>query len=1295
MSALLVFLCAWAQPAPGPGLPNADAASLPLSTRYTVEQWSVRRGLPQSSVTDIVQDAAGFIWVATFAGVARFDGERFVRVDPSGTDLDGHRFVSIVSAQGVIYAGTQHGRLFRFDPLGVVPATEVRLGANDALWGLAADSDGSLLVAAGTAGLWVVRDGKASIHTAEHAIDVTRTAAGALWIRGPSGLTCLERCGARTRVEGRLFTSLSLDARGQLIATSDHGVLLVRDERVEPIAEGRHLAALPADGEGTLWLASGMDLRRVGRGVAERVALAGTSDAPVELRTLFVDRGGDVWVGTNNAGLFHLRDRRVTRIDRRAGLAGESVLLALPAPDGGAWLSTYCQGLQRWTPDRPVQQVPGIGPRVCVEGLAPDGAGGAWLDAGGELAHLAGDVIVRTPLVGAVDTGSLVAIQLDAQRTGWIGTRRAGLLRVETGTVVGSWREADGLPDDEVLVLAPEPSGTLLVGTARGLAVVEGRTARPVEDHRGAQVRDLVIGSDGIVWVATYGRGLGRLPPPNGAGPRTPRWLTEADGFCADTLSRIVMDGSSLWINSNRGVFQVSIRTVEARLNGESGELRCHFLETGEGNGGGQVAGGRLSDGRLAFPTIEGLALIEPSQPLEPPGPPGVIITRATLGGVPLALDRHTEVPSGRDGLAIELATPGFDAMGPPAVERILHTNGEMRVEVGSARRVDYLGLGPGEYHLEVRRREADGRRGVSAHLRFAIRPAIHEAAWFRFGLPVLALTILALIGRAWVRTLRARGRALEAELAERRKAETARAERDQVYRTMFEASPGPLFMHDTRATLVDLNAAARELVGARSAGVEPLAFVAEPNRGAYQRLIGEVAADGTRRTAEVVMRKDDVDHVVRVDAAALSLGGGRRVLIAATDVTAARDAEKRRAELLEMTAASRRLEALGRLAAGIAHDFNNVLAALMLQIDMLRQVGQLGSEADDITGEMIHAVERGRELTQRFLVFGRGAGEAKALVLDEAVRTSEAILRRLLRPGVRLIVETEAPGTRVLIDPVHLDQVLMNLVLNAQDALPGTGAVRVRTRASDGLDPAPGGITILATDARQTVALSVEDEGVGMGHDVVVRAFEPFFTTKTPGRGTGMGLAIVHGAAVKAGAGITVHTAAGKGTSVAVHFPVAPGTAAGLTSPIRGIRAGDAMSAPRLLRPDGEPRRALVCDDDPEVRRSLARLLKRRGFAEVVETDDGSAALEQLRASTFDILITDFLMPGVNGVDLIRAARTLGLLVPALLISGFIGDATGDADLVPADVVRLQKPVDPDVLWARVTAAMTKGPQG
>ena len=214
----------------------------------------------------------------------------------------------------------------------------------------------------------------------------------------------------------------------------------------------------------------------------------------------------------------------------------------------------------------------------------------------------------------------------------------------------------------------------------------------------------------------------------------------------------------------------------------------------------------------------------------------------------------------------------------------------------------------------------------------------------------------------------------------------------------------------------------------------------------------------------------------------------------------------------------------------------------------------------------------------------------------------------------------------------------------------------------------------VLPAPAGPVVELSVSDDGAGMSGDVVARAFEPFFSTKAPGSGTGMGLAVVHGAAVKAKAGLRVETHPNAGTTVTLSFPVASfAPTSPPAEPPTAPPTDTTRMRPPLVRPDGDPLVALVVDDDDSIRRMERVILERRGVR-VVDAVNGKQALAHLLSTRVDVVVTDFLMPEMNGLELIAAMRTRNMDVPILLVSGFIGDPAVLA-AVPAEVKRMQKP--------------------
>ncbi len=723
--------------------------------------------------------------------------------------------------------------------------------------------------------------------------------------------------------------------------------------------------------------------------------------------------------------------------------------------------------------------------------------------------------------------------------------------------------------------------------------------------------------------------------------------------------------------------------------------LPCTRLDTGEGNGGGTGAGGQLRDGRLVFPTVDGMAMVDPRAFQELPALPAVQVESANVDGFALDVDGATSVAPGPHHLQLRLATPQFEP-GPPLFER-RHVFGETtRVETGPSRQLDYTNLAPGDHVLEIRRIALDGRRGPKTVLRFQLAPRISETVAYRVGGPLALVGVLAAVVAFWLKTLRTRTRALQAEL-----------ERDAVYRSVFERSPCAMFVHDQSGDLVQLNTAAIAVVGpllsaprslapaataltstatttatqastlaSSTLASSTLAFVADCDRARYRARVQQSGA--TSHLDEVKMLTPEGDErTMLIECTRIVLGGAPRTLVAALDITAIRAAEVERTALLERHATSVRLEGLGRLAGGIAHDFNNVLTALRLQVEVLTTASDEPDSVRELTGEMLQAVEHGRDLTRRFLIFGRESGHAEEVRVLPAVERCAPLLRRLLRPGITLEVRGGAASAVVRVDPAHLDQVLMNLVLNAQHASGPAGTIVVRLARNEPL-PADAHEILPAPDG-PVVRLSVEDHGGGMSPEVLARAFEPFFSTR--GGGSGIGLTVVQRVAQASGAGIHVVTAPGAGTTLILSFADCH------PEPDRKPSSVDVMpneaKKHAVVGPDDRPC-VLVVDDEDFVRDALALLLRREGYAVVTAVDgaDALVALAEVTSATrtVDLVITDLLMPNMGGVELIAALALEHPAVPIVVLSGFTGETAP-----PKDVVHLSKPVEPDRLLAVV----------
>ncbi len=367
----------------------------------------------------------------------------------------------------------------------------------------------------------------------------------------------------------------------------------------------------------------------------------------------------------------------------------------------------------------------------------------------------------------------------------------------------------------------------------------------------------------------------------------------------------------------------------------------------------------------------------------------------------------------------------------------------------------------------------------------------------------------------------------------------------------------------------------------------------------------------------------------------------------------------------------SQRLEAIGRLAGGVAHDFNNILSvvlgyseSIMLQ---LRPEDPMRAEIQEIERAALKAAT----LTQQLLAFSRQQVlQPRILELNQIVRDMERMLPRLLGEDIQLCILTEPKLSPIRADPGQIDQVLMNLVVNARDAMPTGGRLTIET-ANVELDD-----DYVAehpeAQAGAHVMLSVTDTGMGMDRPTLSRAFEPFFTTKVPGKGSGLGLSTAFGIVKQSGGSIIVDSEPGRGASFKVFFPV--------THEPRGEEERESMTPPELRGSET----LLIVEDDDQLRALVSTQLRGYGYR-AIACRGSAEALAHAETESIDLLLTDVVMPEMGGADLAAAVVERSPRTRILFMSGYTNDAIVRHGVLDASVAFLQKPFRPDTLARRV----------
>jgi PAS domain S-box-containing protein len=467
---------------------------------------------------------------------------------------------------------------------------------------------------------------------------------------------------------------------------------------------------------------------------------------------------------------------------------------------------------------------------------------------------------------------------------------------------------------------------------------------------------------------------------------------------------------------------------------------------------------------------------------------------------------------------------------------------------------------------------------------------------------------------------------------------------------------------------ITDVNRATEEATGVPRAGIVGTDFadyVTEPERA--RAVYGRVLASGQVHDYPLTIRHvDGRTTEVLYNATIYRRPDGvlQGVFAAARDIT-----EQRRLE--DQLRQSQKLEAIGRLAGGVAHDFNNLLTAITSASDFL--LGELppAEAAHQDAADIQEAARRASALTLQLLTFSRKqVVQPKVLDLNEVVVRMDRMLRRLLGENIELVALPAPELGRVRVDPGQMEQVIVNLAVNARDAMPTGGKITIQTANVEvGREEAwlPDGML-----PGRFVTLTVLDTGHGMGPDTLSHLFEPFFTTKGPGKGTGLGLSTVYGIVKQAEGAVLVHSEPGKGSAFEVYLP-------------RVDASPDTLAAEAGPPPRGTET-VLLVEDDPLVRKLTARSLRDAGY-QVLEAADGEEAwgLAAGRVGELDLVITDLVMPRMGGKDLADRLRKERPGVGILLVSGYTEHAADLQALFAEGCQFLQKPFAPTTLARRV----------
>lgn len=708
--------------------------------RFVHEIWTTDDGLPQNSINDILQTRDGYLWLATFGGLARFDGVRFTVFDAATTPgLESNRLTALTEGpDGTLWIGSELGHLIRrqggrfetFRPRSGLPESYI-------VWDLLAEADGSVWLATSSGVARAFEGRVAELYTEAQGLfgsssgSMLRASSGAIWIGGGGGVARLE-AGTIRRFESLLPRSdlvygLTEVDGGRVWAGIRGGIAELSSETarfiVGPDTRQHYLGAFLVDRGGSLWYTR--------RGLVRRPA---DPALPIErllddvsIRSLYEDREGHLWIGTGGEGLHRLREGIFETATSSEGLLITAIREDAP---GEMLVGTACEGLKLWRDGTlsdislPSQQL------LCIYAVLRDRRGRLWV--GSRSLGVSDDD--GWTLHTEDNDGPLGVTSLYEDRRGavWVGTRQ-GLLRFE-----GSPPRRDtvdgGLTGSYVAFITEDRAGNLWIGTADGMSRFEGGVVSPetatsyttADGLRHDFVRAIHEDERGVLWIGTYGGGLSRLE--NGVFSH----LSVREGLRENMVSSILEDDSGhFWLGGNRGVSRLDPADADAFARGEIDRIATRLFDTSSGlpaaetNGGFQPAAWKSSDGRLWFPTIRGLAVVDPTE-LRETVPPTAVIEAVRVGHRTLELADTIRVPPGRWDLEVEYTALRLAEPRELRFRYRLAGHADAWTEAGPRRTAYYTQVPPGTYRFEV---------AVAAHEggAWSVEPASFEVVFEPF----------------------------------------------------------------------------------------------------------------------------------------------------------------------------------------------------------------------------------------------------------------------------------------------------------------------------------------------------------------------------------------------------------------------------------------------------------------------------------------------------------------------------------------------------------------------------------
>ena len=732
----------------------------PVVDPYLQTVWTTENGLPQNSVTAIVQSRDGYLWLSTFGGLARFDGARFTIFNSANTPgMKSNRITALFEdRRGILWLGTETGELMSLRE-GVGTTYPLSGALEGAIVSSITGDDAGLLWLGTTKGLARFQDGTFTAYTTADGLPSNLIYTGALdqagrvWMMANRELTHFDgkRFVTYPFREGLLAGVLTSRRQGGFWVPATTGVAQFVDGKFvlypHVVRSGQYMHTLFEDRGGTVWTSylSPPMVQRFHNGSFSAYAM---KSGGYEIRAFYEDREGNLWLGSIGGGLIRLKQRAVATYTTDNGLPSNTVFAVTDDGAGGTWIATAL-GLAHLQAGRTTVYTDKDGMLSSyTTALLRDRAGSLWVGSNSGVARLKDQRFINYTTAQGLAGSVVMSLAEDRDGNVWIGSME-GLTRFRDGTLTVYNRSA-GLVSNDVRSILQTRDGALWLGTTGGLSCYRNGTFTSYTTRDGLSngyIRAIVEEPDGALWLGTYGGGLNRFKN----GRFTP--VTIKDGLFDDFVSRILEDDrGNFWMLGNRGIFSVKRAELNDFADGRVGSITSisYGIDDGmmssEGEGNAQPAGWRAADGKMWFPTIKGVAVLDPSPVNSLPSP--VVIQGVTVDRVAQSATHSVQIHPGQQNLEIYYAGLTFSRPEQVKFKYQLVNFDRGWVDAGTRRTAYYPQLPPGSYTFKV---VADNGFGVwnmeGQSLSVVVLPPFYQTWWF---VMLVSLAVAGMIALVW-----------------------------------------------------------------------------------------------------------------------------------------------------------------------------------------------------------------------------------------------------------------------------------------------------------------------------------------------------------------------------------------------------------------------------------------------------------------------------------------------------------------------------------------------------------------